>query len=281
MKRIIHIFAALAALSLCSFGSGKDKYMTFTSVFSVPTNFFLQLDTVNSIYRYCLTISADSDYIIGREISIGKFEFTDTTLIIYSTDMSYPVVYFANVRHLPKNMTKVMFEYSNSGDSVMDDRYLTFYSSDRMDSIETTQTVLRQLESDGKINNLRTAGSRFAVDIPMQIGALKIAYDSIATPVIDLADIPWNNKSSSLYKGVAFHRDGKKGKYNNVWISFHNNPPSRSIYHRVGNDSLAVKGHYGVGMRYHNFIALTREKRKVLTFKDDYYHPYFVRTHEQ
>ncbi len=57
-----------------------------------------------------------------------------------------------------------------------------------------------------------------------------------------------------------------------MYISYRSARPHHNIeYYWANKDSLGLRGRGGVGMRYFDFIMMTREKRHVLTFKDESY----------
>ncbi len=71
-KLLIILFIGVSILSLYSFESADDeRYMTFISINKQE---FYVLDTINSIYKFCITVSEDSDHVIGREISYGRIK---------------------------------------------------------------------------------------------------------------------------------------------------------------------------------------------------------------
>ena len=108
MKRILVIlFIGVSILSLYSFEYADDeRYMTFISINKQE---FYVLDTINSIYKFCITVSEDSDHVIGREISYGRIKKTDSTFIIYGTECLFARFCISNDKHVKKVLQESYF----------------------------------------------------------------------------------------------------------------------------------------------------------------------------
>ena len=113
MKKIVIIlFIGISILSLYSFEYADDeRYMTFISINKQE---FYVLDTINSIYKFCITVSEDSDHVIGREICSGKINNTDSSLIIHPSDESYVTGYIeiSYSKKVKKGTTEIVLFHS-------------------------------------------------------------------------------------------------------------------------------------------------------------------------
>ena len=195
MKRILVIlFIGVSILSLYSFEYADDeRYMTFISINKQE---FYVLDTINSIYKFCITVSEDSDHVIGREISYGRIKKTDSTFIIYGTECLFARFCISNDKHVKKGTTRIILLDSYLNDSVKNVSRIAFYGKDS-DSI-----IYEDGDFIGDLNvsvTLKTAsGCNF--NLPMIVDSLKVCYSKGCTPPIELNAPEIRQKSHEAYK---------------------------------------------------------------------------------
>jgi len=274
MKKILYICAISVVLPLCGFGSGSAD----EEVFRAPNEkYFVILDSSDSTYRYCLTEYEDSNCLMGREISVGLYDRTNVSLRIFSSDMKYTRILFMYYNNLPENVTRIIMERYLLDDSSSVEDHITLYNPEGKDSIVLTPSTLSHLEEDGKITDLTVDDSFYDALIPERIGAIRICKDGIKTPIIDLSEIPWHKRNTLVYEGVEFSKTWKK--YNVMWVKFASHRPLyTSVFYWQGNDTLVERVRPPMGRAYKTYVALIRERRQVITRKNDDYHPYIIRT---
>lgn len=264
MKRLLIIlFIGVSILSLYSFEYADDeRYMTFISINKQE---FYVLDTINSIYKFCITVSEDSDHVIGREISYGRIKKTDSTFIIYGTECLFARFFISNDKHVKKGTTRIILLDSYLNDSVINVSRIAFYGKDSDSIIYEDGAFIGDLNVSVTLKT--PSGCNF--NLPMIVDSLKVCYSKGCTPLIELNAPEIRQKSHEAYKNVIIYWDKpKKGaqRYNDIIIDFQAPPPGYNEYHWSDKDSLEMYMAPSLGPGHYH-VVMTREKRRILTYK--------------
>ncbi len=265
MKSYLLLICIIAEVILCSFDSKTDVGCITMSRKGV----FFVLDSVNSTYIYCEPVYEDSLFVICREISTGKINNTDSTLLIYASGEVYAMVHCFINKKSKHNRTSVSIEdlYINNTQSI------TFsgsgYNDSTIECVRGRDSLIYQNSDIG----IKDYGSIVNFELPMTVKEMKIDCSITATPpiVIDKdVQMPYRKRFGNVILSI---REYKKMKESiSMYISYRSARHHHNIeYYWANKDSLGLRGRGGVGMRYFDFIMMTREKRHVLTFKDESY----------
>lgn len=238
-------------LVLCSHVYTKvGSHQVFTSIYD---DFFIALDTLNSTYRYFLKISSDSEDLIGREISHGSFENSDTCLRIFSPDSVAPyITLLSSARHAAGDSTEIYV----SAPDINFIKKIVLYGSGAMDSKGYVPSELEKNYAD----TLFPDGS--LTKVPMAVRALKIVYANGPGPLIELSDI--GRRRKHIKRGNAMIAAYSK-EFEFIMIEHRGFPPRTSTYYWAGTDTLTWRGHADIGGQPIEFVALIREKRRVIS----------------
>ena len=269
MKKIVIIlFIGISILSLYSFEYADDeRYMTFISINKQE---FYVLDTINSIYKFCITVSEDSDHVIGREICSGKINNTDSSLIIHPSDESYVTGYIeiSYSKKVKKGTTEIVLFHSAFNNLVRNVN-INFYGNN------SDYIIYEDVSYSGDLNvfgiSHKKNNSIETINFPMVIDAFKICYLNGCTPLILLKDTGIRQKryKKDILAYVDWYKP-KKGKqqYNHVFIELRSyNYCNGNKYHWANKDSLEI--FMGTSLTPGSYqVVMTREKRRVLTFND-------------
>lgn len=282
MKRLVYMLLVAGALALCSFYSGSDRDGCVTYM-GVKGHDFYVIDSAASRYTYCTVLMADSGFVVGREVSRGRVECTDSAVHIFRAEDEDVIVLLSRDPKQKRNECSVILEDYYVNPSRRNTERISFYGK-HGDSIRIVYpSGGDSMEADGYVKRYEKRGNSkfgFSFDsfiLSMEPEALQIKYHADSTALIRFDDCMSGSlprQERNVYVSYLGKNDGKA--INSLWIKYRGRRPSGNwIYYRCGPDSLGLRGRAGVGYRPFDFIRFTREKRPVLTFRDDSYIPPF------
>lgn len=270
MRRLVYIILVLGALALCSFYSGSDRDGCL--VFSKGGNRVYVIDTLHSTYTYCDKVADDSMFIVAREICSGKISMTDSSLTILACDDVHVLLC---TNYNPKYGDDATRLYVFKGDIYGFEGVELFGKDMTIKAVCTPYGISSRLAYDG-CKTTYTPNWPF-YELPFATSAVKVKFAGQETPLVDIS----NPAAESLPRQcgqvcVLTGEDAiKSNRCNFITVLFrHLMPDSPTTYYRAG-DNYGLRGYAGVGPIYYDYIALVREHRPTLVYKDENYVPPF------
>jgi len=265
MKKLIRL-TVITCLTTLIYGIsvyGFETRMTFKYKFDP---YILDLNMADSTYRYCKIGYSDSTLVIGKEVTHGRIDFTDSTLVVFSPDAVYPQILLMSSKRKQKGSTNVILE--NYGNFIEE---IILYSAEMTDSIEYIPDSLYKIDPN---TTLARGASISGAKIPMNVENLKIIYGSHPqTAIISLKDLP--HKTTTVHRSGAEIHNLAKNDFDCIWVRLRTYVPKTARYFWAGEDSLIYKVPvFGSATDTRNVTHYVREHRRVLIYRDDTTLPY-------
>jgi len=244
-------------MSLCSFGRGgvDEKRIIFSPERAF---YFFEVDTVELKYKLYQTVFQDSSCLVGREKGFGEIIYRDSMLIFMRNEYKCPMIIFSNNKKIKKGHTKVII--IDAG--ICDLKSIRFYGGEN----QRTGITYHPDNIDATFNFF---------DLPMDVEAMEIDFADETTPLIKLDSLLSDFDNPQHRKNVTIKLDKPKRdkqKYNLIWVLPRRFPLHEDYHLWFGDnrDTLISKACFS---RPYDEVHLTRDKRIVVTYKDENYCP--------
>jgi len=258
MKKIVCILMLLFPLmALCGFVSEGDNSDGLVFVSTENDKRIYILDTLESTYRICDVVTQGCENVIAREISNGRIEYSDSSLMI-GRGLTLPLIVFLYNEEISDGCTEVYLLNCPGSYQTKVNLYGVEYDKFKMELIPSGTDNIESHQ------------------LPMEVNALQVEFSGRKTPIVVIDALEIGPEKEQFIENVLLRSNGAndgRRKYNTIVIGAVGTAPAfPCTYYRVDWDSLGVRGFAKTG-EYFDHIVYKRDNRAVHTFKYDDYLP--------